>query len=225
MTTVKPLLVDLFCKAGGSTKGYQRAGFYVVGVDIEPQPNYCGDEFILGDALAVSLDRFDAIHAGPPCQGDLRGLRAVNQKLGRAYPHRSLLREVRGRLAASGKPYVIEQPEQGAELINPVRLCGTGFSLPIRRHRLFESNVPLYGKECAHFLYTEKKYWTGWVKDGRRQLSTVVQVYGNGANRHEWGPALGIDWMTPAELTQAIPPVYTEHIGCQVIARLMECAA
>lgn len=35
-------LLDLFCGAGGATKGYQQAGFYVVGIDKEPQPHYCG---------------------------------------------------------------------------------------------------------------------------------------------------------------------------------------
>jgi DNA (cytosine-5)-methyltransferase 1 len=33
----KPKLLDLYCGAGGASKGYQRAGFYVVGVDINPQ--------------------------------------------------------------------------------------------------------------------------------------------------------------------------------------------
>src|SRR5437016_1620015 len=65
---MKPRLLDLFCGAGGATRGYQRAGFYVVGVDIVPQPHYCGDEFHQGDAMTMPLHGFDAIHASPPCQ-------------------------------------------------------------------------------------------------------------------------------------------------------------
>ena len=78
----RPRLLDLFCGAGGAAKGYQRAGFYVVGVDINPQPNYCGDEFHQADAMEIldilvaggtwegyTLADFAAIHASPPCQG------------------------------------------------------------------------------------------------------------------------------------------------------------
>ena len=225
----KPRLLDLFCKAGGAARGYQRAGFYVVGVDIEPQPRYAGDEFVQADALefmrgvgvwsfVAPFYPFAAIHASPPCQANLKGLAGVNRKIGRAYNHPDLLDVTRHALKATGAPYVIEQPEQGARMVKPVRCCGSSFGLPVRRHRLFESNIQLEGATCAHDRFTEKKYWTGWVKNGERQLSTVVQVYGNGANRHEWGPALGIDWMTAEELTQAIPPDYTHHIGAQLLA-------
>lgn len=63
-----PTLNDLFCGAGGCTRGYQLAGFHVVGVDNRPQPRYVGDHFIQADAMTYPLDGYDAIHASPPCQ-------------------------------------------------------------------------------------------------------------------------------------------------------------
>src|SRR5215472_2155359 len=112
----RPRLLDLFCGAGGATKGYQRAGFHVTGVDIEPQPRYCGDEFIQADALEVLADLeflagFDVIHASPPCQAYSRTQRFHNVR----HDHPDLLPPTRARLIASGLPYVIENVE-GAPL-------------------------------------------------------------------------------------------------------------
>jgi DNA (cytosine-5)-methyltransferase 1 len=218
----RPRLLDLFSGAGGAAVGYARAGFEVVGVDIEPQPNY-PYEFHQGDALdfvAEHWREFDVIHASPPCQSYLN-LGAVNRTLGRDYSHPDLIAETRRLLVASGLPYVIENVQDARrQLIDPVRICGTGLHMPLRRHRLFESNVDLEGVPCAHHRYTEPRYWTGWRPKGEHRLSTVVQVYGNAGGRDEWPAAMGIDWMTPREMCEAIPPAYSEHIGTQLLTHI-----
>ena len=142
--------LDLFCCAGGATKGLQRAGFHVTGIDIKPQPRYCGDAFIQADALKppVDLRRFDFIWASPPCQAftALRNLQR-NQHGPKEYPN--LIPQTRAMLLAAGVPYSIENVE-GAPLGDSsgclIVLCGTMFGLQVpdgsavlRRHRLFET--------------------------------------------------------------------------------------
>lgn len=223
----RPRLLDLFCCAGGAAVGYRRAGFDVVGVDINPQPNY-PFEFHQGDALefvAAHGHEFDAIHASPPCQG-YSNLGAVNRAMGREYDHPDLITATRWLLATSGLAYVIENiADARKQLIDPIRICGTAFNLPLRRHRLFESNLPLVGKACEHKRFTQPRYWTGWRPNGEHRLSTVVQVYGNAGGRSEWPAAMGIDWMTPPEMIEAIPPAYTEWIGAQLLEHIGQVAA
>ncbi len=223
----RPRLLDLFCGAGGAAMGYHRAGFDIVGIDIAPQPHY-PFEFVQADALdylAEHWRRFDAAHASPPCQGYLN-LGAVNRALGRDYDHPQLIADTRRLLIATGLPYVIENVQDARRALrHPVRVCGTGLGLPIRRHRMFESNAEIVGVPCAHHRFTEPRYWTSWRPNGERRLSTVVQVYGNAGGRDEWPAAMGIDWMTAAEMVEAIPPAYSEHIGRQLIAQVGEMAA
>ena len=126
-------ILDLFCCAGGSAKGYANAGFDVVGVDVEPQPHY-PYEFHQSDALSFPFDGFDAIHASPPCQGY-----SVTRAMHQGKQHPMLIESTRARLVSSGLPYVIENVP-GAPLQNPVTLCGEMFGLRVIRHRLFESN-------------------------------------------------------------------------------------
>ncbi len=217
-----PRLLDLFCCAGGASVGYDDAGFDVVGVDIEPQPNY-PFKFWQHDALAFLqldwpqrvADSFDAIHASPPCQA-YSDLQKQNK---RDYP--DLIPELRERLVATGLPYVIENVE-GAPLQDPIMLCGTMFpELRVIRHRLFESNIPLlapeHGKHPLVFTHDKRKAHYGLLD----QDESFVQVTGGGnctvANKRD---AMGIDWMTGKELNEAIPPAYTEHVGRQLLETL-----
>ncbi|MCE5324915.1 MAG: DNA cytosine methyltransferase [Planctomycetaceae bacterium] len=146
-------LLDLFCKAGGAAMGYHRAGFEVVGVDIEKQPRY-PFEFHQGDALEYLAARgheFDAIHASPPCQRHSN----LTRRWGRNSSHPDRIADVRKGLMRTGKPYVIENVV-GAPLCNAIMLCGSMFGLGaagfyLERHRLFESNVMLWTRgECRH---------------------------------------------------------------------------
>ncbi len=215
---MRPRLLDLFCGAGGAAMGYHRAGFDVVGVDINPQPRY-PFEFWQADALVAlakweSVGTFDAIHASPPCQtySVTRSLHSA------AYP--DLVGVTRQLLNFTGLPFVIENV-QGAPLENTVKLCGSSFGLGVRRHRLFESNVMLWNPPpCRHELQPEPIDVTGGGpskgprldgKGGRSRKPRTVK---------EAGDAMGIDWMTRAELNEAIPPAYTAWIGGQLIAQL-----
>lgn len=209
----KPRLLDLFCGAGGAAMGYHRAGFDVVGVDIEPQPRY-PFEFVQGEALeycTVYGKEFDAIHASPPCQRYSTMTKRWNKQMS----HQDLVSATRSVIEETRKIYIIENVV-GAPLANPITLCGSMFGIAVRRHRLFESNVFLMSLKCRH-----------------ETQGSIIGVYGHagGSSRRDglkfsgtdaWRDAMGIDWMTGKELAQAIPPAYTEWIGKQLIEILLK---
>lgn len=229
----RPLLLDLFCGAGGAAMGYHRAGFDVIGVDIRPQPNY-PFTFLQGDALDVlengewnmpwrpgrQLSEVVAVHASPPCQHHSALAKGNN---GNQHAHPELIAPTRDLLVRSGLPYVIENVLT-APLHNPVRLCGEMFGLAVIRHRLFETNwmltVPPHPKHRGRV--------TGW-RHGVRYDGPYVAVYGNGGGKgslEEWQAGMGIDWMpSKAEIAESIPPAYTEFIGAQLLATVKEPAA
>jgi DNA (cytosine-5)-methyltransferase 1 len=223
-------LLDLFCGAGGCTKGYQEAGFYVVGVDLKPQPNYCGDAFFQTDALDVlealveerqvdwlwpsALTNLAAVHASPPCQA-YTSMRHFGKGAGEGAPE--LIEPTRELLIATGLPYVIENVPT-APLISPYKLCGSSFGLNVWRHRLFETNFPMMSPGCAHFLapkpiavYGDHPQTPG--EKGTRRVRRARSL-------KEGQDAMGIDWMPWKELTQAIPPAMTEHIGGYLLAHI-----
>lgn len=224
MTSRKPRLLDLFCCAGGAARGYADAGFEVVGVDIDPQPNY-PFEFHQADAIEFVRDHgheFDAIHASCPCQTFSRTKTLHDNE------HPDLIKPTRDALVASGKPWVIENVV-GAPLIDPIKLTGQHFGMvapdvdgvPLKlvRARLFESNILLRVPDSFH---------------ANRDIQTA-SIYGAGGGwtpRHRDNPdrrggyiphtdvikkLLGIDWMTKHEMSQSIPPVFTEWVGGQII--------
>lgn len=213
-------VLDLFCCAGGAGTGYARAGFEVVGVDLAPQPRY-PFAFIQADALSLDMRfirSFDAIHASPPCQrfSDL----AKRNRNAAAWP--DLVEPIRKLLMASGLPYIIENVE-GAPLIDPVMLCGTMFpGLRVIRHRLFESNIsltaPAHGQHPLVFTHDKRKGHYGKLNE----WTSPVQVTGGGnCSKAAAADAMGIDWMTKNELNEAIPPAFTEHLGCQLMAHII----
>ena len=204
-----PRLLDLFCSAGGAAMGYSRAGFEVVGVDINPQPHY-PFEFHQADALTYPLDGFDVIHASPPCQA----YSVTNNIWKRADTYPDLVEPTRGRLESSGRPWVIENVP-GAPLNDPIVLCGEMFQLRVIRHRLFETRDLLLAP--LHMKHTARAAYGRIPKDGEHY--TISGHFGDlpGAQK-----AMGIDWMTREELAQAIPPAYTEWIGRQLMRLLDE---
>ena len=271
-------LLDLYCCAGGSSRGYQRAGFHVTGVDKDPQPRHCGDEFIQADALEyleAHGHEYDAIHASPPCQG-YSIMRNLPWLKDREYP--LLIKPTRDLLIRVGKPWVLENV-MGAKwgcknLVNISEqlgyditdhgmkagyLCGGMFGLPFRRHRLFETLF--YWLSLEHPNHTTRSILmpvgnsrtpgqrttftdsSGRVRTNDSKLSlptkesglqgSLAQWQGNGAQKNGVGighaagwklaaKAMGIDWMRREELTQALPPIYTEYIGTQLMSYLNE---
>ena len=242
-------LLDLFCGAGGAAVGYSRAGFTeIVGVDCVKQPRY-PFTFVRGDALkylAAHGREFDAIHASPPCQRY-----TPLAKMWNAQAHPDSVPPTRATLQAVGRPWVMENVP-GAPMRCAVMLCGTMFGLgtavaELRRHRLFElsdafalapscqhgwkaQTIAVYGHAGGHSTRTRERlvigvYGGGQQRGGKqnratlRQLRASPQMFNTAARRE----AMGIDWMTGNELSQAIPPAYTEWVG----ARLMEamCSA
>lgn len=216
-----PRLLDLFCGVGGCSVGYARAGFDVVGVDLNPQPDY-PFEFHRHDALTFPLAGFDVVAASPPCKAHTVATAGGSTgRMPRLFaPHSSLVEATRDRLRAARVVYVIENVP-AAPLLDPVLLCGSMFGLRVRRHRLFESNVPMPQPVCDHKGQgpVVGVYGLGGADAGRaRRPGSGGGVKVVGA---EAADALGIDWTTKQRgLSQAIPPAYTEWVGRRLLEAL-----
>lgn len=210
--------LDLFCSAGGATKGLQRAGFHVTGVDIRPQRRYCGDEFHQSDALRAPVDicEYDFAWASPPCQRYVRGLH--NSPGYDRSKHFDLIPQTREMLIASGILYVIENVP-GAPIRPDIKLNGCMFpELKVIRERWFETS-------WGYLQFGQSAPPRGMLEKGYLSIAgTGIQKWqldrGIRFGVAEARAAMGIDWMSRKELSQAIPPAYAEFIGRAAIAFL-----
>jgi len=209
-------LLDLYCKAGGASRGYSDAGFEVTGVDIKKQKRY-PFTFIQADVLDVLQDleylrSFDVIAASPPCQTHsiTKHLRIAQ---GKKTDKVDLLPQTRHQLIKTNLPYVIENVPL-APLIDPVQFCGSTYGLSVRRHRMFESNMVLFAGLCDHKSQGKPVGIYGSMRDeipnGGHTAKTIEQAR----------EAMGIDWMIWGELVEAIPPIYTYTIGKQILEQI-----
>jgi DNA (cytosine-5)-methyltransferase 1 len=216
---MKPTAIDLFCGAGGATLGLQRAGYHVTGVDIKRQPRYCGDAFIQADVLSLGpLSGYDLIWASPPCQFGTALRHAHNAKK----DHANLIPPTRELLKASGLPYVIEnvEPVAKAHLINPFILCGSMFGLQaaghqLQRHRGFETNFLVLGQDCRHWSPVVGLYGGHVRCRAQSQGGRLTRDFVGQDKRAIATTAMELEEtsMTMLEMSQAIPPAYSEYIG------------
>lgn len=265
----RPVVLDLFCGAGGTSMGLYQAGFAPVGLDTSsarlkryPFPHVLMDiTELTPDTLTYLIRRTNAvfIFAGPPCQAfsttaplrtSHKQLREVNpgkNYTSEAHPPANLIAFTRALINNAytngiDTPFVIENvPGSQDELIKDrtIQLCGSSapFRLRVRRHRLFEhsKHLELHGTVCDH----------GWQDDHKPYVTQdntptgVLSVYGTSAKGVTHAAqkrqldqsqtdlqrvAMGIDWMSARDLSQAIPPAFTNFLGLQVIPQLRHAA-
>lgn len=205
-------LLDLFCGAGGASDGYARAGFEVVGVDIAPQPHY-PYAFFRGDVFKLAKDwmaTFDLIHASPPCQHFTKYRNVVKDITDRYEDHLAATIDM-----LAPYPYVIENVP-GAPMRADAVLCGSMFGLNVMRHRWFQTSFPLMSPACNH------KGWERQFKSStdRPNLRYTIEVGSWDEPIERQKAAMGIDRpISVRELSEAIPPAYTEWLGVQFIAQ------
>lgn len=226
-----PILLDAFSCAGLGADGYVAAGWDVVCLDSDPKAlKHNPHETVEGDALRLLADKgfmsqFDAVHASPPCQGysATRCLaKAQNKGTGRAI---NLIEPVADLLRAWGGPWIIENVERSPLKDWPgvVRLCGSSWGLKVQRHRLFAPSpgLQLGAPPCDHSIFDidpvsgKPRPWGVYyvkgdnIPKGGRTVLTDEQG-------HE---CMGVtNRIVPWRyLCEGLPPVFTEHLGWQLL--------
>ena len=229
---MKIRLLDGFCGAGGTARGYFNAAkklgveLEIVGVDHRPQRHYLNSgatQFIEADFFDVVQDKsfmrtFQAVHTSPPCQfwSQTRHLGRHNTsgKVDALSPTYEWM------LRYGEIPWVIENVEK-APLDPAIMLCGSMFGLTgndprrqLRRHRKFFLNgFQVEQPACKHNCFRPLGVY-GVAGD---------RIPGGGETARDLLEArklMGIDWMSWREIREAIPPAYTEYIGSALLEGL-----
>ncbi|NUK60247.1 DNA cytosine methyltransferase [Streptomyces lunaelactis] len=228
----RPLVLDVYSCSGGAGMGYHRAGFHVHGIDIAHRPNY-PFPYHQGDALerlahlicTGEIERYTLVHASPPCQDKCALTVGTNRSRGWGGTHQDLVAPTRELLDATGLPYVIEQPNGRAKIRKDLTLCGEMFGLGVIRHRNFE----LGGWSTPRPAHVEHRGRVRGYRHGTYYDGPYVAGYGNGGGKPsvpELQEAMGITWTdVREELTEAIPPAYSEWIGRAFLTHTMAVAA
>ncbi len=205
--------------------GLHRAGFTVRGVDIVDRPRY-PFAFERADAMTFDLRDFPFIWASPPCQGYTALRHAPGAK---GAPR--LIAVVRDRLIASGAAYVIENVEEARlDMLNPIMLCGCMFGLGaqgcrLQRRRLFECSFPVKMPPCT--CASDSRPVIGIYGGHARRRAASAGGRGTrdvwiGGHKAAASEALGIDWMTLAEMSEAVPPAYSEFLGALFLRAMLD---
>jgi DNA (cytosine-5)-methyltransferase 1 len=225
-------IIDFFCGVGGASMGYHRAGWEVIGIDIEPQPDY-PFEFIQADAveametlasgqsfMGINPDEIHAVHGGPPCQFSSALTKGTNK--GREYI--DLIPQTRNAFWTwehrDNNLLTVIENVQGSELRRDLTLCGEMFGLDVIRHRYFETSFPIVAPRHKPHRGRVRGWRHGEYFDG-----PYVAVYGRGGGKGsvpEWKAAMKIDWTDNRKsIAEAIPPAFTEWLGEEMKGHLL----
>ena len=195
-----------------------------------------GERIMTNAGFSVGADSFAAVHASPPCQH--YSTMTNGRWKDRVADHPDLIAPTRELLVKLGLPFDIENVEGARhQLIDPIMLCGTMFGLQtkhgsqLRRHRYFEVS---YGRfetpKCQHNKGSVIGVYGGG-QHPKRRIPATIGVYGHAGGSSERDnivsfstqdrrDAMGIQWMTGKELSEAIPPAYTKFIGEHLMKHL-----
>jgi DNA (cytosine-5)-methyltransferase 1 len=200
---------------------------------------------ILPDILKITKPQL--IIASPPCQGfsptasmrQNRTARGGQNFKSEAHPPQNLVAFLRNILKQLEIPWIIENvPGAPLDPSCTIQLCGSTFGLRIRRHRLFESEDLILTPPkpaCDHDWQDFHKPYV-ITQDSRQhgRRTGIISVFGTAAKGTELitkpnssqtqtelaRVAMGIDWMTARDLSQAIPPAYTRFLGKQALDQI-----